>query len=95
MDMPPVRECLAEDCAYNRAHMCHALAITVGGKSHPKCDTYTRSDEKAGAMDSTGAVGACKTSSCRHNQELECRAQGISVGKHFMRDYDCKTYEKG
>ena len=30
MEMPVVTECAVEDCAYNRDHACHALAITVG-----------------------------------------------------------------
>jgi hypothetical protein len=94
MDMPQIKMCEARDCAYNRGQQCHALAITIGDKRHPMCDTFTKSPEKAGDGDNTGRVGACRTSACQYNQDLLCSAQAIDVGAHKAKDWDCKTFEK-
>jgi hypothetical protein len=78
LEMPEVAGCEATECAYNRDHLCRALAITVGDGTHPMCDTafhagmHTRSENIAG-------VGACKVSQCRHNNDLECQADAIQV----------------
>jgi len=94
MQMPQIKMCEAKNCAYNRDQQCHAQAITIGDKRHPMCDTFTKSQEKAGDGGTIGCVGACRTSSCQHNQELLCTAQGIDVGAHKAADWDCKTYQK-
>ncbi|MGW2746605.1 DUF1540 domain-containing protein [Streptomyces sp. NPDC001450] len=92
MEMPVVRECAVEDCAYNRDHACHALAITVGDVHHAHCDTFFTASTKGGDPAATGRVGACKVSDCTHNQQFECRAPGITVG-YVENEVDCMTYE--
>ncbi|WP_267245019.1 DUF1540 domain-containing protein [Streptomyces sp. PR69] len=89
--MPVVNQCAVEDCAYNRDHGCHALAITVGDTRHPHCDTFFTASDKGGDPSATGRVGACKVSDCRHNSDYECRAPAIAVGYH-QSDVDCLTY---
>ncbi|MDB1087940.1 DUF1540 domain-containing protein [Streptomyces sp. ACA25] len=91
MEMPVVRECAAEACAYNRELSCHALAITVGDARHPHCDTFVSGAPKGGDPTAVGRVGACKMSGCLHNVQLECRAPGISVGVQSQ-GADCLTY---
>ncbi|MFF5157657.1 DUF1540 domain-containing protein [Streptomyces sp. NPDC000348] len=91
MEMPVVNECSVDDCAYNRNHVCHALAITVGDVRHPRCDTFFTSSAKGGDPSTTGRVGACKVSGCRHNVDFECRAPGITVGFQ-QSEVDCLTY---
>ncbi|MFF5924225.1 DUF1540 domain-containing protein [Streptomyces flavochromogenes] len=93
MDMPVVNECAVGDCAYNRDHACHALAITLGdpGPGHAHCDTFFTAPSKGGDPTVTGRVGACKMSDCRHDTDLECRAPGIIVG-YQQTDVDCLTY---
>lgn len=91
MDMPVVNSCQVDACAYNAAHTCHALAITVGNSTHAQCDTFVGAGEQGGDPSSTGHVGACKMSDCQHNVQLECQAPGISVGFE-QRQADCLTY---
>jgi hypothetical protein len=81
MEMPIIIDCDVSECAYNSENICHAMAITVGD-SAPLCDTFLRKDQKGGAMDVIGGVGACKVDSCKFNQSLECSADGIHVGRH-------------
>ncbi|MFR9728002.1 DUF1540 domain-containing protein [Saccharopolyspora sp. MS10] len=92
MRMPAVTECTAESCAYNDHHTCHALAITVGQRSHAECDTFTTAGSHGGDPTATGHVGACTMSDCRHNVDLECQASAIALGA--QRDgVDCLTYQ--
>lgn len=91
MEMPAVTECAVADCAYNREHTCHAMAITVGDTRHPHCDTFFTAPAKGGNLSSTGRVGACKVSGCRHNIDFECHAPGITVG-YQQTNVDCLTY---
>jgi hypothetical protein len=42
-------------------------------------------------MDVTGAVGACKVDTCKHNDALECTASGIHVKVHAGHA-DCVTF---
>lgn len=93
MEMPEVKECKMQDCAYNMDMACHALAITVGAETHPVCDTFVRASEKGGAEDSRGRVGACKVSTCKWNSKLECSAPGIAVDLHQQDDADCMTFQ--
>lgn len=88
--MPKIKVCDVTDCAYNNQKICHAMAITVGD-SHPTCDTFTNSSQKAGVSEITGGVGACKVDSCKFNQSLECSAPDIQVTIH--KDHACcKTF---
>jgi hypothetical protein len=94
MEMPMVNECEVEDCAYNMDRACHALAITVGDARHPNCDTFLNASVRGGDPSTTGRVGACKMSNCRHNTQLECQAPGINVG-YRQNQVDCLTYTTG
>lgn len=91
MSMSKIKACEVTDCAYNKNKACHALAITVGDASHPRCDTFTKSASKGGDLASTGSVGACKIDSCKFNRSLECSAKDIMVGLH-QGHADCKTF---
>ncbi len=91
MTMPKITGCDASDCAYNIDKKCHALAITVGDSGCAMCDTFIKSGIQGGAPDMTGAVGACKASTCRFNKSLECTAGSIIVGLHSTHA-DCKTF---
>jgi hypothetical protein len=93
MNMPKVNKCDVPQCCYNKDKMCHALAITVGDGTIPRCDTYTTGcKSKAGDSSATAGVGACKVSLCRHNKNLECQASGIMVGRG-KDPADCMTFE--
>ena len=90
MEMSKVMKCEVSDCAYNMDNCCHAKAITIGNSMHPKCDTFCHSSVKGGGANCTAGVGACKTSSCTFNNNLECSAPGISVG-YKEQEPDCLT----
>ncbi|MET9065195.1 DUF1540 domain-containing protein [Streptosporangium sandarakinum] len=92
MEMPIVNRCQAEACAYNRNQGCHALAITVGDRRHARCDTFFTDTVKGGDPGGTGRVGACKMADCRHNDQFECQAPGITVGAG-ENGADCLTYD--
>ncbi len=79
-----------DDCAYNKSSECHAMAITVGGKT-PICDTCMKSTIKGGVLDMTAGVGACKVEGCKFNEMLECSASGIHVERHTDHA-ECNTF---
>ncbi|CAM5730083.1 DUF1540 domain-containing protein [Streptomyces hirsutus] len=97
MQLPVISECVAESCAYNHDHTCHAVAITVGDVSNPVsnpvCDTFMDADIEGGEPSVTGRVGACKMADCRHNTGLECHAPSITVG-YEREQVDCLTYAR-
>lgn len=94
VSMPPVKKCAVNNCAYNHQNACHALAITVGDPGGPpNCDTFFTSDRHGGVMDATAGVGACKTDTCKFNQDYECAAPAISIGIQHT-DPDCLTFQK-
>jgi len=76
--MPRVAECAIAECAYNANRTCHAIAITIGDMSQPKCDTFFVSPKHSGTKISAG-VGACKVSACGYNKDFECSAPNIRV----------------
>lgn len=91
-EMARITECDVTDCAYNKHNSCHTMAITVGGPEDcPHCDTYVVSAHTGGIPDMKAGVGACKVSSCSHNDSLECNAGMIKVGWH-QNHPDCKTF---
>jgi hypothetical protein len=95
IEMSSVETCDATRCAYNVNRACHARAITVGGGTHPACDTFIPADhgEHVASEMARGGVGACKVDGCKHNHNLECAAPSIVVTHHW-RHADCRTYEK-
>ena len=93
MNMPKVNKCDVTQCCYNNNKTCHALAITVGDGTVPRCDTFTTTCKaKGGDAAAVGCVGACKVNICRHNKNLECTASGIMVGRG-KQPADCLTFE--
>ncbi len=93
MEMPEIRQCEAEDCAYNRDRRCHALAITVGDEGCPCCDTYCEEADEAGDPRATGRVGACHSANCAYNSKLECSAPAIAIGMEHQHP-DCATFSE-
>ena len=92
MEMSKVMKCEVSDCAYNMDNCCHAMAITIGDSTNPRCDTFCKSSMKCGDTSCLG-VGACKVSSCTYNNNLECCcAQGISIG-YKEQEPDCLTFQ--
>jgi len=91
IEMPTIDACSATGCAYNVEHKCHARAITIGGTTHPACDTFIPADQHVSRAEPAG-VGACKVVGCRHNRNLECEAPAIEVAPHAMHA-DCVTFE--
>jgi hypothetical protein len=79
IEMPVVRGCTVDRCAYNRDARCNAKAITIGDGTHPGCDTFIDVDTAPPAVDESTGVGACKVTACRHNSDLACTANGIQV----------------
>lgn len=91
MNAPKVIGCDANECAFNTDSMCHAIAITIGGTVDHKCDTYCEKSKKGGMMNIISEVGACKVTTCMHNDQMLCSAQSIQVG-HVGSEVDCLSY---
>ena len=93
MEMPKVSGCSVTDCAYNTDKACHALAITIGeDPNDPTCDTFFNSSAHGGVKETIAGVGACKTSNCEYNKDLECSASAIEVGMKGDQ-VDCLTFK--
>jgi len=92
VEMPPVAECGANDCAYNVDGGCNARAITIGDGLHPGCDTFFVAPRHSRSLRMAG-VGACKVTGCRHNDDLECQATAIRVDRN-VDGVACTTFEK-
>lgn len=93
MNMTKISECDVQECAYNTANQCHALAITVGDMAHPRCDTFLTAQQHGGDPNTFGQVGACKVSVCKFNKSFECSAPNIHVGHHKKDCADCLTFQ--
>lgn len=102
--IPKVSQCDMTECGFNRERLCHAAGIQVGdalvsdrsaGPSQdPRCDTFTvQAGARFGAPDLIAQIGACKVTSCVHNDALRCTAEGITVGHHGSHA-DCLTYSR-
>lgn len=90
--IPEVSDCDVTRCAYNVNKSCHARAITIGDNTNPLCDTFFDSQSHAHNTKMMAGVGACKVSSCKHNDDLECQADHIRVGtQHGL--VKCMTFE--
>lgn len=88
-----VARCSVPECAYNRNGHCYARAITIGDGGHPQCDTYHSANGHVPRQAQTAGVGACKSFSCRHNDDYQCTAEKIYVG--WAEDFHyigCLTY---
>lgn len=92
IDMPIVAECLANECAYNVNMKCHARAITVGNSMHASCDTFFSRAGHTKAAERTAGVGACKSSQCKFNEDLECMTDNIRVAPRGQA-VNCMTFQ--
>jgi len=91
INMPIVNECDVNTCAYNTNNDCHALAITIGEATGPRCDTFFESSTHAKHSQQTAGVGACKVTNCRHNENFECSMDAIRIG-YQRTDIHCLSY---
>lgn len=91
IDMPIVSECLASECAYNVDENCHAKAITVGNSLHAGCDTFFPGSAHTKASSRTAGIGACKSTNCTFNEDLECTTERIRVAP-AAQEINCMTY---
>lgn len=91
LEMPIVTNCMASACAYNVNSNCHARAITIGDSLHPGCDTFMEGSRHIKQADQTAGIGACKTATCKFNEDLECMAESIQVGM-VRSEANCMTY---
>lgn len=80
IEMPLVAACSATRCAYNVNTACHARAITIGDGVHPGCDTFLAGSGHTKESKRMAGIGACKVSSCKFNEDLECVTDSIRVG---------------
>jgi len=91
LEMPVITKCMVSECAYNAASNCHARAITVGDSLHPHCDTFMKGSRHVKQIQQTAGIGACKTSTCKFNDDLECMAEGVHVGM-VKSEANCMTF---
>lgn len=91
VDIPAVANCSVDECTYNRAHRCHARAITVGDGVHPGCDTFFSAGSHTQDVSHIAGVGACKVGSCIHNDDYGCGADQIDVGRRGS-NIKCLTF---
>lgn len=91
IEMPLVKKCSADECAYNIANNCHARAITIGDSIHPACDTFLDGGHHTKLASQIAGIGACKTAGCKFNDDLECIADSIQVGM-VRSEANCMTY---
>lgn len=91
IEMPVVKKCTADECAYNLDNNCHARAITIGDSIHPGCDTFLAGEHHAKSAGQIAGIGACKTAGCKFNDDFECMADSIQVGM-IKSEANCKTY---
>lgn len=91
IEMPMVANCMANDCAYNVNSNCHARAITIGDATHPCCDTFMNGSQHTKSTSRIAGIGACKTGTCQHNEDLECMADSVQVGM-AQSEVKCMTF---
>jgi hypothetical protein len=92
--MPPIMQCEAKECAFNRTSKCYAFAIKVGGTEdlRPKCDTFFKTRTECGKDDIGAGVGACKVLTCKFNELLLCRAPNVNV-QVYNGQAECASYK--
>ncbi|MGE0708214.1 MAG: DUF1540 domain-containing protein [Planctomycetota bacterium] len=86
-----VKRCAVTDCAYNTADACHSRGITMGNGADPACDTFLFSPRMHTTSQRLATVAACKATSCEHNEDFECQAEGVVVERLSGRAR-CVTY---
>jgi hypothetical protein len=91
LEMPMVAKCAVNECAYNANNNCHARAITIGDATHPGCDTFMGASQHAKSVNRIAGIGACKTGTCKHNEDFECMADSVQVGM-IHNEANCLTF---
>lgn len=91
LEMPMVTTCMADECVYNLNSNCHARAITIGDSIHPNCDTFMAGSRRVKSINQIAGIGACKTTGCKFNDDLECMAENIQVGI-IKNEVNCMTF---
>ena len=91
LEMPIVTKCMVSECAYNASSNCHARAITIGDSLQPGCDTFLAGSHHAKQSTQIAGIGACKTVSCKFNDDLECMAESVQVGM-VKNEANCTTF---
>jgi hypothetical protein len=91
IEMPMVSKCMVSECSYNSSSKCHARAITIGDSIHPGCDTFLAGASHTKQAKLVAGIGACKTASCKHNEDLECMAESVQVGM-VRSEANCMTF---
>jgi hypothetical protein len=93
-EMPPVMQCEAQECAFNRTAKCHAFAIQMGGPHdvQPKCDTFYKTKTECGKDGIIAGVGACKVLTCKFNELLACLAPRVNV-RVYNGQAECATFQ--
>ncbi len=91
IEMPTVTKCMVTQCAYNASSNCHARAITIGDSIHPGCDTFVSGSRHTRQINQIAGIGACKTSGCKFNDDLECMADGVQIGM-LRNEANCTTF---
>ncbi|MDZ7593345.1 MAG: DUF1540 domain-containing protein [Thiobacillus sp.] len=91
IDMPIVAEYLASECTDNVGMDCHAKAITVGNSLHAGCDSFFSGSGHTRAATRTAGIGACKSTNCTFNEDLECMTDSIRVAPAGQ-EVNCMTY---
>ena len=89
VEVPEITSCAEKQCSYNLDGHCHATAITVGDGTLANCDTFVVGPGHVRDTVRPAGVGACKVTTCKHNDDLECQAPQIQVGRH-----DCLTFTR-
>src|SRR5574340_1160786 len=92
LEMPIVTKCMVSECVYNANSGCHARAITIGDSIHPVCDTFMSGSRHARSVNQVAGIGACKTTGCKVNNDLECMTESIQVGM-VRNEANCMTFE--
>jgi len=91
IEMPYVAKCTVSECAFNVSDACHAKAITVGNGLHAGCDTFLGAPGHTRAKERTAGIGACKSTSCKHNEDFECVTDHIMVARAGA-EVNCVTF---
>ena len=91
LEMPTVAKCMASECAYNVNSNCHARAIIIGDATHPGCDTFMNESRHIRQDQRIAGIGACKTATCKFNDDLECMAESVQVGM-VRNEANCTTF---
>lgn len=87
--LAPVTACTVTACSFNHDG-CNAGAITVGGSDgSASCETFISLDARGGIPTANGQVGACQRLECKHNTDLMCAAEAITVAGDTAL---CETY---